>query len=256
LKSVFRTRLSAALIAPALLGAMVACDTATDPGPPAGVVFVLNSAPSFTSAQLRVNQTPAGNPINFWGVDQYQVTEDPTGPHTFSLRNGSDTTSIATQIVNVHRDSVYLFVATQHEGGGSLLLYKNNIPAFDTTMASVRIVNAAQAIGTVGVVPVGAPIDVYVLGPTADINTATPNSTNIAYESASPRFTFTPPTGSSDSVRVVVTLTGSKTALVTRKYGVARVQGDMFRGSVATIVLLNNRNNKALPAELFTVTGL
>jgi hypothetical protein len=254
LKLVARNRLVAAVAAPMLIGALTACDTSTDPLPPGSTFFVLNAGPTFNSAQARADQTNLGTALAFGPTmfnGSFHIRESEDGPTEFSFRNGTDTTALAVLNFTVPRDSVYLLVMTQRADGGGLLLFRNDVPTFPTTQALLRIVNVAPALGTAPTI--GGPVDLYILSQTDDLATAVPDATNIPYEGSSPRIPFTPPT---DSVRVVVTRSGTKDVVVEKTYGTRNISGDLFAGSASSIFIINNRTTKVGPVEQFLVLGL
>lgn len=248
LKSNNLARLSATVVAAALLFTVAACDDSTGPQAPASSLFVLNAGPTYSTAQLRIDQINVGQPMAFWQVGgAFRIRESTPDQRTFTFRNGSDTAALASLSLVVPRDSTFLLIMTQRAVGGGIVLLKDDVPAIAEETALIRIVNASPSAG---------PVDVYVLGSTEPLADApTPTFSGVDYEGVTARLPYTPPT---DSVRVVVTAAGTKDSLSSVRYStVATFQELGFSKRTAnTVILLNDKTTKTLPVKQFVAGGL
>ncbi len=249
LKSNNLARLSATVVAAALLFTTTACDDSTGPQVPASSLFVLNAGPTYTAAQLRIDQITVGQPLAFWQVGgAFRIRESAPDQRTFTFRNGTDTTALASMSLVVPRDSTFLLIMTQRTvNTGGIILLKNDIQPITEGTALLRIVNASPSAG---------PVDVYILGSTEPLaGVATPNFPSVGYEGVTVRLPYTPPT---DSVRVVVTTAGTKDSLSSVRYSTVATFEELgfSKGTANTVILLNDKTTTTLPVKQFVAGGL
>jgi hypothetical protein len=134
-----------------------------------------------------------------------------TGPRSLVLKKTADTSLVVATIgFTVTENEDRTVFATGGTGGAAVtnFITTDANPVAAAGQVQVRIINMSPSAGA---------LDVFVTVPNADLSTATPTATNLAYQSASPYVVFAPgtyqvravPAGTAPSSRatsVVVTL--------------------------------------------------
>jgi hypothetical protein len=203
-----------------------ACGTKEAPGPlePSGatgrVRFVnLINDPARIPVNAILENVPFGVNLGYGGATPASLPSPSTatysailtGSRSLVLKKTADTSLVVATIgFTVTENEDRTVFANGGTGGAAVTNFittdANPIPA--TGQVQVRIINMS---------PSGGALDVFVTAPNADLSTATPTATNLAYQSASPYVVFAPgtyqvravPAGTAPSSRatsVVVTL--------------------------------------------------
>jgi len=243
-------KLGATIIA---MGALAACSTKDAPGPlePTGAVGRVRLVNLITDATRgRVNvalenqiftvdlQYGQAAPANLPSPATATYSPVYTGARTFVLKRTADTTVTVTSIPFTIAEGQDMTIYAIGGAGGSAITSFNttddNTTAADTR---VKIINMSPTAGAV---------DVFITAIGADLSTATPRATNLAYKAASAYFTVTPgpyqiravPAGTAPASRAgAVTITLSST--------VTPAPPAFATGTVRTVVLADNSTGGA-----------
>ena len=180
-----------------------ACATEEAPGPleptgPTGRVRLVNLITDAVRGRVNANleglpftvdlQYGQAAPANLPAPATAPYAAVYTGDRSFVLKRTADTTVVvATLPVSVADLKDYTVYAIGGVGGSAVTRFvttdDNPVPVAGETR--LRIVNMS---------PTGGAVDVFVTAVGADLSTATPRATNLAYQSASPYFTVPPGT--------------------------------------------------------------
>lgn len=149
------------------------------------------------------NPEAAATNVNYkYGSQYYDV---PTSFAAFSLRMVSNNNELATAGFDPSRGHKYTLVALPTASGAELMViddpYNKSLTDDD---ARVRVLNAA---------PNAQTFDVYLTAPTADLATATPRLTGVAYKKVAPASGSDSDEVEGDTYRLRITPEGSKTVI-------------------------------------------
>jgi Domain of unknown function (DUF4397) len=245
-------------LAAALLGMTVvlACGTKDAPGP---------LAPQGDVARVRfVNliNDPARNPVNAvlekvpFGVNLAYAASTPaslpapstanydailTGNRALVVKRTADTTvTLATITFTIAKDEDKTIYATGGLGGGVVgsTITTDLNPAALATEVRLRIVNMSPTLGAT---------DVFVTAPGADLSTATPDATSLAYQSPSAYLSKAPATY---SVRFVPagTPAGARNAQVS-----LTLANTAFAGGTGRTIVAADRQQGGAPLQAFVL---
>lgn len=193
------------------------------------------SSSSKNPAQLRImNASPQQQTLNFLvdgtvvqaGVVSQSATgysPQPARSHTLQVQAYGTSNSLVSKNVSLTSDTFYTFLVAPPSFGSTSLtatLFTDDNSAPSSGDFKLRIINAAPNFGS---------LDAYVTAPGAGISGATPNVSNLAFQSASSYVNI--PAG---SYEVVFSVAGQKVA------SVSSGQLSFSAGQIRTIVLADN----------------
>ena len=197
----FRFTRYAALVA-ALAGTLVltACDDdddATAPGTTAQL-RVVHASPDAPNVDVLVDGSAALTNVPFRTVSNYLSV--PSGTRNLKVRATGTSTVVIDQNAAVAQGRAYTVVATGRVASISPLVLEDDLTNPAAGNVRLRLVHASPTAGNV---------DIYVTAPTADISTATPTLSNVAFRAASAYLEV--PAG---TYRVRITPVGTKTVAI------------------------------------------
>jgi hypothetical protein len=192
------TKLAALCIA---MGVAAACSTTEAPGPiePNGAVGRVRLVNLITDATRgRVNVALEGQvftvdllyaqaaPANLPSPATATYSPVYTGNRSFVLKRTADTTVTVTTINFAITDGQDMTVYAIGGVGGSA------ITSFNTTDDNTAATSAETRVRIVNMSPTAGAVDVFITAIGADLSTATPRATNLAYKQASAYLSITP----------------------------------------------------------------
>ena len=192
------------------MGVVAACSTKDAPGPlePTGaagrvrlVNLITDANRALVNASLEglvftVNLGYAGAaPANLPSPATATYSPVYTGARTFVLKRTADTTVTVTSINFSIADGQDMTVYAIGGAGGSA------ITSFTTTDDNTAAAATDTRVRIVNMSPTAGAVDVFITAIGADLSTATPRATNLAYKTASAYFSMTAP--SSYQIRAV-----------------------------------------------------
>lgn len=172
-------------------------DSNVAPAGPQGLVQFINAAPRYNSVDLNVDSVDVAAGVVYGNGSSINVAARAT-PQQFLVNITSDTTVLATSLVQVNDKSVYTVILTQLQVGAGLLVLPDTVTAPTGSTANLRVINASPSAGLV---------DVYITG--TDSTLANPVSVNLPIQGISPYVNV--PVGAG---RVRVTAAGTKNVLL------------------------------------------
>jgi hypothetical protein len=174
--------------------------------PPSGRILFFNAAPNSNSAQLWVDSITVLPAPLAYGLAQYSsYIRDSDTPRHIVVRNGTDTTTLASVTRAIHADSLYIAIFTQPtltERG--LLLFPDTATA-QLGQTVIRVTNVS---------PISGAVDVYITPQDADIATLQPTVSNLAFGQSTDFLVLDPSVISDpthDTLSVQITDAGTKT---------------------------------------------
>lgn len=207
-------------------------DSSIAPAGPQGIVQFINAAPRYSSVDLNVDSVDVAPGETYGNGSSVNVTAKAT-PQQFLVNITSDTTVLATSMVQVNDKSVYTVILTQRPVGAGLLVLPDTVTAPSGNTANLRVINASPSAGLV---------DVYITG--TDSTLANPVSVNLPIEGISPYVNV--PVGAG---RVRITAAGTKNVLLD-----VDATG-LTPGQVRTVLLLDSPGG-GLPVTWIPVPDL
>ena len=162
-------------VAPLILALAAACeDDATGPSQQEGRVRAIHAIGNAPAVDVLADGAVAASALTFGNASGYASLS--AGAHTVTVRATGQTTALLTAAPTVVANTDYTFVAAGRLGATTgptpRLIAITDAAAPPAGQASIRVVHASPAAGNV---------DVYATSPTADIATATPVLTNVAF---------------------------------------------------------------------------
>ena len=191
-----RTLAAVALVSTAL----VACsddDDATAP-PAVAQVRVVHASPDAPNVDVLVDDATALTNVAFRASSGF--LEVPAGTRRLRVRATGTTTTVIDANVPFVNGGAYTVLATGLLAGIAPVVAEDNLTDPAAGQVKLRVIHAA---------PAAAGVDVYATAPGADINTATPVLTNVAFRAVSGYLTV--PAG---TYQLRVTPTGTKTVAI------------------------------------------
>ncbi len=187
-----------ALSAVTLLVVAAACSDSDGPQSVSRVRF-LHAAQGRAAIDFRADGATRGAALNYsasWSATAVLSA----GSRTFTARLTGATTDLATTAKSLANSASYSIVLAKRPTTDTLVVYSDTAATPATDKAWVRLLNVSPAAGNV---------DVYVTAATADIATATPQATNVAFLSPSKYIEV-----ASGAQRVRITTAGTKTVVL------------------------------------------
>ena len=220
-------KLGAICIAMAIVAA---CSTKEAPGPieptgPTGRIRLVNVITDATRGRVNVSlegqvftvdlQYGQAAPANLPSPATAPYAAVYTGPRTFVLKRTADTTVTVASLPFTAADGQDQTVYAIGGAGGTA------VTSFITTDDNTAAAATETRVRVVNMSPTAGAVDVFITGIGADLATATPRVTNLAYKATSPYFAVTPgpyqiravPTGTAPANRAAsVTISLASTA--------------------------------------------
>lgn len=181
-----------------LLAATAACDDSEGPAPVARVRF-LHAAQGLATVDFRTEGTTRSAAQAYsaaWSADATL----PSGESDFTARLTGGTTDLATTTKTLVNSASYSVVLAKRPTSDTLVVYTDTAATPAVDKAFVRVMNVAPAAGAV---------DVYITAANADLATATPQATAVAFLERSAYIEVT-----SGAQRVRLTTAGTKTVVL------------------------------------------
>ena len=190
-------------VAPLLLAFAAACeDDLTNPSAQEGRVRAIHAIGNAPAVDVLADGAVAAGALTFGNKSPYASLS--AAAHTITVRATGQTAALLTAAPTVAANTDYTFVAAGRLGATTgptpRLIAITDAAAPASGQASIRVVHASPAAGNV---------DVYATAPTADIATATPVLTNVAFGAVA-----TPLNVAAGTYRFRVTPTGTKTVAI------------------------------------------
>jgi hypothetical protein len=180
----------------------------------------MNAVPDQSNLAVLVDSTSVATNLAYGTSTGYQSIK--SGSHQIAIEPSGSSTTLLTQSVSFSSASDTTVISSNFSSNiqNMVLTDDNSAPASGDF--KIRIVNAAPGLG---------PADVYIVAPATDLNTVSPNLSNLAFGSASNYLSFT-----GGSFEIVLTPVGQKfTAVNTGALSLSS-------GQVRTLVGLNSQS--------------
>ena len=190
-------------IAPLILAFAAACeDDSTGPSQQEGRIRAIHAIGNAPAVDVLADGAVAAGALTFGNKSAYANLS--AAAHTITVRATGQTTALLTATPTVAANTDYTFVAAGRLGATTgptpRLIAITDAAAPATGQASIRVVHASPAAGNV---------DLYATSPVADLATATPVLTNVAFGDVA-----APLNVAAGTYRFRVTPTGTKTVAV------------------------------------------
>ena len=190
-------------VAPLILALVAACEeNSTSPSPQEGRVRAIHAIGNAPAVDVLADGSVAAGALAFGNKSPYASLS--AAAHTITVRATGQSTALLTATPTVAVNTDYTFVAAGRLGATTgptpRLIAITDAASPPAGQASIRVVHASPAAGNV---------DVYATSPTADITTATPVLTNVAFGAVG-----SPLNVAAGTYRFRVTPTGTKTVAI------------------------------------------
>jgi hypothetical protein len=224
------------LVASLLVATLAACSDDDEPTAPVSqaAVRVVHASPDAPNVDVLVDDATALTNVPFIAASGY--LDVPAGARRFRVRAAGTTTTVIDVTPTLAASTSYTVLATGLLAGIQPLLATDDRTAPPAGQVKIRVIHAAPAAGNV---------DVYATAASADLATATPVLTNVAFRGISAYLTV--PAG---EYRLRVVPTGTKTpvaidATVTFAAGQVRTvvaRDNVGGGAPLNAIVLNDLN--------------
>ena len=180
--------------------ASLGCDDDENPVAPATTaqLRVVHASPDAPNVDVLLDNAVALSNVAFKGASAYLSA--PSGARNLKVRAAGTTTTVIDANANLTPGAAYTVLATGRVATIAPLVLEDNLTAPAAGNIKLRLVHASPSAGNV---------DIYVTAPNADLATATPTLTNVAFRAASAYLEV--PAG---TYRVRITPTGTKTVAI------------------------------------------
>jgi Domain of unknown function (DUF4397) len=134
---------------------------------------VMNAVPDESSLDVLVDSVTVSSSLAYGTSTGYQTTK--SGSHQVAVEPSGSSTSLLQQSVTLASGSDTTIIASNFSSNIANLVFTDDNSAPASGNFKLRIVNAAPGLG---------PADVYIVAPATDLNSVSPNVTNLAFGSA------------------------------------------------------------------------
>lgn len=181
---------------------------------------LMNAVPDESSLEVLVDSNTVSSNLAYGTSIGYQSIK--SGSHQITIEPAGSSTALLTQSVSVGSGSDTTIISSNYSSNIANLVLTDNNAAPASGDFKIRVVNAAPGLG---------PADVYIVAPATDLNTVSPNLSNVPFGSASSYQSL-----AAGSYEVVLTPVGQKfTAVDTGSIA-------FTAGQVRTFVGLNSQS--------------
>lgn len=135
---------------------------------------VMNAVPDESSLDVLVDSVTVSSSLAYGTSTGYQTTK--SGSHQVAVEPSGSSTALLQQSVTLASGSDTTIIASNFSSNIANLVFTDDNSAPASGNFKLRIVNAAPGLG---------PADVYIVAPATDLNSVSPNVTNLAFGSAS-----------------------------------------------------------------------
>jgi len=154
----------------------------------------MNAVPDQTNLNVLVNGTSIGSNVAYGTTNGYQSVQ--SGSQQVAIEPSGSTTALLTQSISFGSGTDTTVIASNFSSNISAFVLTDDNSAPASGNFKLRIVNSAPGLG---------PADVYVVAPLTDLNTVSPNISNLGFDSASGYQSMT-----AGSFEIVLTPVGQK----------------------------------------------